>query len=315
MDTILNDAMVSILSLLAGVLATVAIARYYFLRTVEKSKKSLVPYVDFFSEVLVGIDPEVRKALSISYQNLEVEDLVEVQFLVANSGEKPIRDVIKPLALTIPDSSKIMNVVLLHISPEGRVVTLDVDKKTNTVKFLFDLLNKDEFFVFKLLLNGKADIKEFKFTITVDDLPPVLKTKSLPYDLVEIEDADKSSDIEWGLLLAGLVFIILGVPVGYLALDVSATLPDFADKSVFSYISEVPLIWIAKWPTVIVGILILLVGNGMMIGSVSGASLFNKKKKLILPKGIIRSGSFLFREFRLEAKMNREAANDDNEKS
>ena len=197
----------------------------------------------------------------------------------------------------------------------ARVVALDVDKKTNTVKFLFDLLNKDEFFVFKLLLNGKADIKEFKFTITVDDLPPVLKTKSLPYDLVEIEDADKSSDIEWGLLLAGLVFIILGAPVGYLALDVSATLPDFADKSVFSYISEVPLIWIAKWPTFIVGILILVVGIGMMIGSVSGASLFNKKKKLILPKGIIRSRSFLFREFRLEAKMNREAANDDKEKS
>ena len=115
--------------------------------------------------------------------------------------------------------------------------------------------------------------------------------------------------------MAGLVFIILGVSVGYLALDVSATLPDFADKSVLSYISEVPLIWIAKWPTLIVGVLILLVGIGIMIGGVSGASLFNKKKKLILPKGIIRSRSFLLSEFRREAKMNREAANGDKEKS
>ncbi len=174
MDTILNDAMVSILSLFGGVLATVIVARYYFLRTVEKSKKSLVPYVDFFSELLDGIDPDVRKALSIRYQNLEVEDLIEVQFLVANSGEKPIRDAIKPLTLTVPDSSKIMNAALLHISPEGRDVSLNVDKETNTIKFLFDLLNKDEFFVVKLLLNGKADIEDFKFSITVDDLPPTL---------------------------------------------------------------------------------------------------------------------------------------------
>lgn len=292
METILNDAMISILSLFGGVLATVVVARYYFLRTVEKSKKSLIPYIDFFSELLDGIDPEVRQALSIKYQDHEVEDLIEVQFLVANSGEKPIRDVIKPLSLTVPTSSKIMNAALLHVSPDGREVSLNVNKETNTINYIFDLLNKNEFFVVKLLLNGKADIDDFKFTITVDDLPPVLECKSLPHDLVEVEDPDKTSEIEWGFILGGLAFLIVGISVSYLAANVSVGLPEF-NKSLWEYISEIPLVWVAQWPAHIVGFLSLLLGIVMMIEGVSDFSLFNRKKKLTLPKGIIRSKSLL----------------------
>ena len=315
METISNDAMISIVSLLGGVLATVAVARYYFLRTVEKSNKSLTPYIDFFSELLDGIDPEVREALSIKYQELEVEDLIEVQFLVANSGERPIRDVIKPLTLVIPDSSTIMNVALLHISPEGREVSLKVDKDTNTIEFLFDLLNKDEFFVVKLLLNGKADIDDFVFSITVDDLPPTLETKSLPNDLVQVEDADKTSEIEWELIFGGAVVLLFGASVGYLAINVSASLPEFDGKSVLVYISEIPIGWVAQWPSLIIGGLVVLIGIAMMVGGVSDASFFNKKKKLLLPKGIVRSKSLLVRDIMSEVQANEASANSEKEQS
>ncbi|VAX00598.1 hypothetical protein MNBD_GAMMA20-317 [hydrothermal vent metagenome] len=315
MDTILNNSIVPILSLLGGVIATVVVARYYFLRTVEKSKKSLIPYIDFFSELLDGIDPEVRDSLSIKYHDIEVEDLIEVQFLVANAGEKPIRDLIKPLALEIPHSSKIMNVALLHISPKGREVLLDVDKNKNSIKFLFDLLNKDEFFVVKLLLNGKADIDDFKFTITVDDLPPVLETESLPYDLVEIEDDDESSEIEWGFIFVGIGFLIFGVMVFYLAMNVSAKLPELGDKTIIAYLFEVPLVLVAKWPTYMVGFFVILAGIGMMIGGVSDANILNKKKKLKLPKGIKRSKSLLAKELKSEQEKPEDVSSVESKKS
>lgn len=294
-NTILNDATIPILSLLGGVIATVVVARYYFLRTVAKSKKSLTPYIDFFSELLDGIDQEVRRALSIKYQEIEVENLIEVQFLVANTGEKPIRDVITPLTLSAPNSSKIMNAALLHISPEGRKVSHKVDKDNNTIIFEFDLLNKDEFFVVKLLLSGKAGVEDFIFSITVDDLPPKLETESLPRDLIEVEDADTTPKIEWSLILVGFAFLILGASIYYVVLEVLTNLPPFKEKSIVKYISEIPLLWVAQWPAVISGVAVFCFGILMMVAAVSDSSLFSKiskiskKKKLSLPKGITRS--------------------------
>ena len=288
MEIFQNNAMTSILGVFAGVLATVIVARYYFKRTIDKSKKQLTPYLDFFSEPLEGIDPKVREDLSIKYKNIEVENLIETQFLIANTGEKPIRDLIQPLSLKIPSTSTIVNAVVLHISPKGRVVSLDVDKDLNQVFLKFDLLNKDEFFVIKFLLNGTAKLEDFKFTITVDDLPPEIEIEHLPYGLVEDEDAEVSSEIEWSLLFFGLVIFVSGGLIAYFVKNAGIIMPENAELSL-SYLSTIPLVWYAKWPTAIMGVIILVLGIIMMIASVSDARFFNKKKKLILPSEVMRS--------------------------
>ena len=86
----MNDLVISIGSLIVGVVAS----RYYFKRTVDKS---LTPYIHFSSSLFDGVDPSVRESLKIAYKGTPVNELLEIQFLIANTGERSIRDVIHPL--------------------------------------------------------------------------------------------------------------------------------------------------------------------------------------------------------------------------
>ncbi|KAA3596994.1 MAG: hypothetical protein DWQ06_14505 [Calditrichaeota bacterium] len=295
-----NNIAISILSLIVGILVTVLVSRYYFLLSDEKSKKEIIPYIDFFYELLSGIDSEVREAVSIKYKDIEVEELIEVQFLILNSGAKPIRDQIKPLTLEIPKSSKIMNAALIYVSPKGREVVLEVDKKINKIKFLFNLLNKREFFVVKLLLNGKANIDDFKFKITVDDLPPELEAEYLPNDLIEGETSFQEPLVNWGLISGGFIFLLLGFSVGLLALEIPVELPNYVvSQPLIAYVSEIPLVWFAQWPCFILSILGILAGIIQMISGISVEETFKKKEKLKLPMDILRSKSLLVQDFDL----------------
>jgi hypothetical protein len=128
----MNDLAVSLASLIIGVVATVWVSRYYFKRTTDKS---LTPYLQFMSSLFDGVDPSVRESLKIAYKGTAVTELLEVQFLIANTGERPIRDVIAPLTLSIPENCSLLDASLLHISPEGREV--EIKHTPDTVVFRF----------------------------------------------------------------------------------------------------------------------------------------------------------------------------------
>lgn len=78
-----------------GIGSTVFVSRYYFNRATDKS---LTPFIDYSAYFLKDIDAEVKKDLSIKYQGVEVDELTQMQFLIANNGERPIRDLISLLS-------------------------------------------------------------------------------------------------------------------------------------------------------------------------------------------------------------------------
>ncbi len=278
----------SAISLLVGVLAALLIAKYYYRRTVDKA---LVPYVDFYSELFAGIAPKVRESLKITYQDIEVDNLLEVQFLIANTGEKPVRDLIKPLKLELPESVSIVDATLLHVHPKGREVSLEIDKDKKTTCFRFDLLNKNEFFVVKLLLNGKMDRKDLKFSITADDLPPTLQTQNLQYDMIEQENQEKKSRIEWDSLIGGALIIFLGISVFYLAYVSDISVPGLGEKSFILSLEEITLPLFAKLASFLVGFVATVIGIVLMFDSFSFINIFGPKKRFVLPEDITRSGA------------------------
>jgi hypothetical protein len=131
----MNELILAFSSLLVGIVATVLVSRYYFRRSFDKS---LTVFLHFATSLFRGIAPEVRQALRIEYRGVPVDELFEIQFLIANTGERAIRDVIEPLSLDLPQNCSLLDAALLHVAPPERQVTLT--KSEHQVRFEFPVL-------------------------------------------------------------------------------------------------------------------------------------------------------------------------------
>lgn len=287
----MENTLVALASILIGVAATFIASRHYYRRSVDKE---LTPFIQLQSNVLSQIDKEVKSDLHIEYKGIKVENLQQIQFLIANTGERAIRDLIKPLFLQFPDNVEVMDASILYIYPEGREVSLTVSENGSSVNFDFPLLNKDEFFIVKLLLKGEPKLQELNFSIVADDLPPKLNTKRLDYSQIEREEKTKGVGFEVGLFSASMVVLFLSICIGMLAHYVSPdSLPTIQSVS-FGWINSIPFLSIASF----VGYVFLgtfgLIGAMMMFASIFGEFEFPKSKKFKLPKELA-TASYGFR--------------------
>lgn len=278
----ISTLFISLISLLIGISATIYVTKHYFNRTIEKS---LTPFIDYSAHFLENIDQEVKKDLSIKYQNNEVDELTQMQFLIANNGERPIRDLIKPLELHIPEGAVILDSSILHVSPEGRDISISIDDSKKVVLMSFQLLNKDEFFIIKLLINGDLKSKDLKFTISVDDLPPVLPIESLPYNMIATEDEPEESSFEYWLFISGIAALVAGLSPIYLAYQIDLNWPFFSVPDLQNFTSNITLLHVSKvlvWP---IGVICSLIGVGMIVASYDSIQI-GKKNKFLIPEGI-----------------------------
>ena len=178
---------------LIGVVVTVFVSRYYFQRSVSKS---LGVYGLLNSFVFSGIAADVRNQLNFRFKNREVRELQQLVFLVANDGEKAIRDVIEPLGLAIPKDVEVLDASIVHRFPDNLKADLVLTPANvgSMVTFHFPVLNRREFFVVKLLLSGRLTLSDVEFTLLADDLPRTLSVKPTPSAAI----ADSGYSVEWG---------------------------------------------------------------------------------------------------------------------
>lgn len=266
----MSNLILSVGSLIIGVLATIFVSRYYFRRTIEKN---LTPYIQFGSSLFDGVDSSVRELLKISYKGTPVTELLEVQFLIANTGERSIRDVITPLTVTIPDGCTLLDASLLHVSPEGREVS--ISQTTASVSFEFPILNSNDFFITKLLLQGRANPNDFQFRITVDDLPPTISPVRLTNDMIE---TGTKREFESSILWIGLLLLFIGSAFIGLIYSLLPLLLYCWDQGIINSFKKnwIPLIStaIAIIPTIVVFVL----GHFMIIGAFTNYSFPNRRR-------------------------------------
>lgn len=170
-----------VFSFVVGALIAVLVARHYHFRA---TNKSIGLYRIQASEIFAGITSDVRSELRFTYQDREVENLTQLEFIVANDGEKAISKLIEPLELDLPDEATILDASILYRSPDNLNVEILIGKHSspqrNSVTFDFPLLNKGEYFLVKLLVGGKLAKEQIKFRLLADDLPRSLSLKWLP---------------------------------------------------------------------------------------------------------------------------------------
>jgi hypothetical protein len=278
----LNELALSLGSLIVGIVATVLVSAYYFRKSV---RKSLTPYVQFYSSPFKGIDPAVKKALQVTYLGTPVDELYEVQFLIANTGDKAIRDLIEPLTFSVPEKCSLLDASLLHLDPPELKIELIVSEDRQDVKLSFPLLNSNDFFVLKVLLNGTPKFNELKFSILVDELPPTLKPERLNFDAV---GTSRKRKVEFSLLAGGLITTLLGLVLFKVIYDGWFVLPKL-EGGALTYLSQLGIGGVAIYIAVAPAFLFTFFGALMSAAAIFDGKFPPSKKKFVLPEGLAKS--------------------------
>lgn len=190
------------------------IISYYFYKK-QKQRKRLTPFLQYSSAILSDIDPDLKSDLTIHYKGSEIDNLYETQFFIKNNGDKPISGIIKPLTINIPLELTILDFGVLKNKSEDREVSAYHTIGENLITFDIPLLNKDESFTFKLIFRSDLELlgntrledfikEKFKFSITVDELPPTLDIMEL---YKPIDEKDKPKGVGDGITILFLASI------------------------------------------------------------------------------------------------------------
>lgn len=157
-----------------------------------------------------------------------------------------------------------------------------------SVSFVFPLLNSGEFFVTKLLLQGRAQPKDFSFSITVDDLPPNVSAVPLPYDLI---DTGEKRHFASDLLIIGIILFLVGISFVGLLFGHWTALQSCWTQGIIATLPEHWILMLSATVAVIPTVILLVVGPMMIVGSFTNFS-FPKRRRFRLPEDIGRRRFF-----------------------
>jgi len=276
----MDNLLLSSFSILIGVAATIIASRHYYRRSIQKE---LTPFMQLQSNVLSRIDEDVKTDLHIEYKKTKVENLQQMQLLIANTGERAIKEIIKPLRLDLPSNCQIMDANILHVSPDGREVEMQLSDSGNSVQFEFSLLNKDDFFIVKLLINGSPKKSEIVLSIVLDDLPPKLSLKTLDYNQIEKKDKKEKDKFDVGSFFGGVFILFLALSFGLLAHYFDSSLLPVINSPGWEWINSIPFATIASGVGYIFFGILTLTGTAAVGSSVYGDIEFPMKKKFLVP--------------------------------
>lgn len=278
-----NDLALGIGSLVIGIITSIWVSAYYFRKSVTKS---LTPFLHYASSPLNGIASDVKRDLKITYQGAPVQDFFEAQFIVANTGEKAIRDLIEPLGFVVPEGSTLLDAVLIHRSPIEFQANIEVDTQRKGFKVNFPLMNSGDFFILKVLLDGTPKLEQLRFTILVDELPRTLKISELSFG--EVSTTGKPF---WTLrftTLAGLFITFLGIAVSKLVYDALQSSPSIFTAPL-EFDSVVDLHVLALVSSAIAAFLIISFGVMTVAVPLFSGSLRPVKRKFVVPEGVMKA--------------------------
>jgi hypothetical protein len=196
-----------------GGIITWVVAKRYFERTVDINLTvSIVSGVGLLRDA----DLDLAGRLKLFYQGVEIDDPYQLHYRVANTSDLPISHCTEPLSLNLPKGIKVVEAKIVRIYPEGRKIDdPEVRVKpdgSQQVRFPFDLLNRRERFLVRLLLDGMVDPRGLNFSIQAPGLPPVIEPEIAP------EYIDLWPRFNWKAVAYGL-FIFAGGIGSYYGLE------------------------------------------------------------------------------------------------
>lgn len=188
------------------VLVTWYLAMYFHRRSRDRT---LSLYVKLFAAALSGLSKDDRAQFRLNFKGVDVEDLHQLEFVVANTGELAIQHTLQPLRLHLPNGARLLDVSIIKKSPDELSVKArplhPPDEGDQGVEFDFPLLNRGEYFVVKILIDGEVAWRDCFFSIESEDLQRRLKLQLPP------SSQPPFGGIVWIIALMGLIGSLMGL--------------------------------------------------------------------------------------------------------
>jgi len=213
----------TIIWILIGWYVSFIISKYYYWISIRKKELTAIDYnIDW---ILDDLNKEIKEKLLISYSWEEINNMYQIKYIIANTWDFAISNIINPLKLEIPFWWDILDFSIVHIEPDLREVSFKVDKVWNTtfIVFNFQLLNPWEYFIFKALIKWDYYIdneynkrSNFNFTLTCEDLPPKIESINFDFQYFSEDDFNKKSKlIEYDIYFIFFILILILVVIFY----------------------------------------------------------------------------------------------------
>jgi hypothetical protein len=281
-----GKAVGTIIGIIVSVIVTVFVSRHYFRRSTRRCLKT---YLLVDSEIFAGIEPEVREQLHFAFRGEEVRVLQQIEFLVANVGERAISGLIEPLRLKFPVGVRVLDALILHRSPDTlkASVTTESDAPENggiTVTINFPLLNKQDYFLIKILLGGLVKTEDLACSVVADDLPRSIKFEWLSHRALH----EKKLKIEWSTVLVAVGLWVLAASIGWALFLLVRVRPDLFPYPWVSY--RFSVVGIGIWPAAIAILLLILLGG--LIGALGFEDLVARGPRFPIPDRLRRRAGF-----------------------
>lgn len=260
-----------------GAILTIVVAWYFYKLSM---RKSLGLYTLLNTNVFDGIKQDVREDLNFSYRGEKIADLQQLEILFINKGERSIGKLFKPFHAELPAEIQVLDASILYRNPDELEVSIThsaaSNKDSSAQVFIdFPILNKGEYFIVKLLLNGRLlDSQSLRFSLLSDDMPRTVHVQNLPAMALQEESRSK-------ILWNGFVTLFVGISLMGMLYFVRIDHPDWVDF----FWNPSGIISIEK---ILSAILSLLGGLIILVGTLALASSLNSiilgKPWIVLPK-------------------------------
>lgn len=161
-----------------GAILAIPVSRYFYKKSIE-TKISI--YYIRYSKVFSGISNDILDKLNVNFEGRNIESLQEIIFVVVNDGENSITNIIRPLTLFIEKKYEIIDVSTINKIDKNFILETKIEKSEigEEIHFDFPIMNKGDYFVIKMLVDGYVDKKDFVFKIHAENIPREINI--LPY--------------------------------------------------------------------------------------------------------------------------------------
>jgi len=185
-----------------GIIATGILSHLYHKRN---HCRSLGVFVRYDARFFDKIDSSIRHSLTVEYNGRPIDQLQQIEIVVANDGEQAVKQLIEPLRISFPPNARILEKSITKRShPDIQVeIVQHSNQDAEVLAISFPLLNSGEYFSLSLLIEGSVSPKTTACVLAAEGLPRKLSVEPLGISFTSTRSfASKASEVSVVAILA-----------------------------------------------------------------------------------------------------------------
>lgn len=244
-----------------GALVSWLLSAYYQARNTQVHRLSAA----VLGQTTVINEPkDFRGEIAVLFRNKPVKELYQTMILLGNSGTVSLANPSTPITFRLPAHAKVIEFEMETNSPGRSVRILERGEQGTdfVVRINFDVLNKNEFALFRVLSEARFDEKQVKCETSIPELPAAILPSDFKQEWLYEEKPPKlqsrisQAAAGCGLLLLGFALLIGTGGTVATAVDIAA-IRGYANGYTLALFATVVAVGIAACIALMFGIILM----------------------------------------------------------